>query len=423
MEHSKKRLMEAIDQHQEELIDLLGKLVSFKTVSPPARNTAPLQEVISSELLDSGFEVTQKPFYENDLLVYGVRKAVGSVSEDHYRLILNGHVDVATVDDGDKWDTDPFQLVKKADWLYGRGVSDMKGAVACFLYLFRLLKRLEIELSGDVCFQSVVGEEAGEAGTKQLLKEGPQADFAIVGDTSDLNFQGQGGVITGWITLESPETYHDGNRISMVHTGGGLKAASMVEKMALIIDALQKLERYWGITKAYPGFPPGTNTINPAYVEGGIHPAFIANEARLWITVHFYPNETVEDVVQEIEAHIIATAKADPWLRDNLPTFQWGGESMLEDKGEIFPPLSLDTEHPAMKLLTKNHTAQLTQPPQINMSTTVTDGGWFDYYEIPAVIYGPGELIQAHSTNERVAYQQLLDYCKVIGGFIIDWCS
>ncbi len=271
-----------------------------------------------------------------------------AAADGKHRLIINGHVDIATVDDSDKWDTNPFKLVKKEDRLYGRGVSDMKGAVACFLYLFRLLDRLSIPLTGDLCFQSVVGEEAGEAGTKQLLKDGAAADFAIVGDTSDLTFQGQGGVITGWIILESPETYHDGNRISMVHTGGGLKAASMVEKMALIIEALQKLERYWGITKSYPGFPPGTNTINPAYIEGGIHPAFVANEARLWITVHFYPNETVEDVIREIEEHIIATAKADPWLKDNLPSFKWGGESMLEDKGEVFPPLMLDTTHPAM---------------------------------------------------------------------------
>ncbi|GCF94819.1 acetylornithine deacetylase [Enterococcus florum] len=421
MNQQKIRLIEAIDQHQEELIELLGKLVAFNTVSPPARNTIPLQEFISQELEQANFDVHQKPFYEKDLLVYGSLK--GAKPAERNRLILNGHVDVATVEDQEKWQTDPFELVQQGDWLVGRGVSDMKGAVACFLYLFRLVSRLKLEFSGEICFQSVVGEEAGEAGTKQLLQEHHEADFAIVGDTSNLSFQGQGGVITGWITLESPKTYHDGNRISMVHTGGGLKAASMVEKMAVIIDALQKLERYWGITKTCEGFPPGTNTINPAYVEGGIHPAFVANQARLWITVHFYPNETVDEVIAEIEEHILATAKADPWLKNNLPAFKWGGDSMLEEKGEVFPPLSLDTTHPAMKLLAKNHEAQLQQAPVVNMSTTVTDGGWFDYYGIPAVIYGPGELIQAHSTNEGVSAKQLLDYCKVIGGFLFDWCS
>ena len=46
---------------------------------------------------------------------------------------------------------------------------------------------------------------------------------------------------------------------------------------------------------------PGANTINPAVIEGGRHPAFIADECRLWITVHYLPNERYEDVVAEIE--------------------------------------------------------------------------------------------------------------------------
>ncbi len=92
----------------------------------------------------------------------------------------------------------------------------------------------------------------------------------------------------------------------------------------VVIQALEKLERYWGITKRYPGFAPGIDTINPAYIEGGLHPAYIPSEAKLWITVHFYPNENVDDITQEIEKQVIAAAKADPWLRDNLPTFQMG---------------------------------------------------------------------------------------------------
>ena len=88
--------------------------------------------------------------------------------------------------------------------------------------------------------------------------------------------------------------------------------------------------------KSYPGFPLGTNTINPAVIEGGRHAAFIADECRLWITVHFYPNETYEGVAKEIEEHILALAAADPWLKENPPVFEWGGTSMIEDRGRSF---------------------------------------------------------------------------------------
>ncbi|MCT3398516.1 acetylornithine deacetylase [Lentilactobacillus hilgardii] len=417
----KEQLLTAIDQYQGDLLKQLDRIVAFNTVSPPARNTAKLQQFIHDELEEYGFDAKQQDFYDGDQLLSATKS--GTHSDNHHSLILNGHVDVAALENRDEWQTDPFKLVKRGDTLIGRGVSDMKGAVAAYLFIFQLLKKLNIELPGDLKFQSVVGEELGEAGTKTLLKQGEKADFAIVGDTSGTHFQGQGGVITGWITLKSPHTYHDGNRISMVQTGGGLKAASMVEKMVVVISALQTLERYWGITKSYPGFKPGTDTINPAYIKGGIHPAFVADECRLWITVHFYPNETVEGIEKEVEDEVIAAAKADPWLRDNLPTFNWGGDSMLVDKGEVFPSLELDKNSAAMKLLNTSYQSSFGQKPVIGMSTSVSDGGWFGYYHIPAVIYGPGELVQAHSDNESASFDQLLNYTKSIAGFVVDWCQ
>ncbi|WP_374701227.1 hypothetical protein [Thalassobacillus sp. C254] len=87
--------------------------------------------------------------------------------------------------------------------------------------------------------------------------------MAVVVDTSDLHIQGQGGVITGWVTIKSPQTYHDATRRNMIHAGGGLYAASAIEKMTKIIQGLQELERHWAVTKSYPGFPPGMTTINP----------------------------------------------------------------------------------------------------------------------------------------------------------------
>lgn len=108
-----------------------------------------------------------------------------------------------------------------------------------------------------------------EAVVRQV--EERKADFAIVVDTSDLQVQGQGGVITGWITIKSEGTHHDALRRNMVHAGGGLHGASAIEKMMKIIEGLQELERHWAVTKSYPGCPPGSNTINPAVIEGGRH--------------------------------------------------------------------------------------------------------------------------------------------------------
>lgn len=412
-------LLDSVGARRDELVALLSDLVRYETPAPPARNTGPLQDYIEAFLAGLGFETDRWDVYPNDPNVVGVLK--GSAPERHRSLILNGHIDVAEVSAAEPWETGPFAPFERQGWLYGRGTSDMKGGLACVLFAIRLLREAGCEFPGDLIVQSVIGEEVGEAGTLQCCARGYTADLAVVVDTSDLQIQGQGGVITGWVTVRSHETHHDGERARMIHAGGGLKGASAIEKMIKVITGLQELERHWAVTKSCPGFPVGANTINPAVIEGGRHAAFIADECRLWITVHFLPNETHEAIVAEIEAHLNAVAAADPWLRDNPLRFDWGGSSMVEDRGEIFPALDLDREHPGLQLLAASHAAVLSEPARFGMSPSVCDGGWFGHAGIPAAVYGPGTLAQAHSVNERVEVAQLVDFTCVMMRFIYDW--
>ncbi|HWL12960.1 MAG TPA: acetylornithine deacetylase [Ureibacillus sp.] len=415
------KIAQEVESRQEELMELLTKLISFPTVSPPARNTNDVQEFIQDYLKDLGFKTEKWDVYPGDPNVVGILK--GKVSEQYNSLIINGHVDVAEVGDDKEWNKSPFNTYFKDQYIYGRGVADMKGGIAASLFAIKLLKELDITLQGDLQFQSVIGEEVGEAGTLDCTEKGYTADYAVVVDTSDLHIQGQGGVITGWITIQSKETYHDGLRRKMIHAGGGVKGASAIEKMIKIIAGLQDLERHWAITKSYEGFEPGVNTINPAVIEGGRHAAFVADRCALWITVHFYPNEDYEEVIKEIEQHINAVSAADPWLRENPPEFKWGGKSMIEDRGEIFPSLEIDSEHPGTLLLADSYEELLIQKPTIGMSPTVTDAGWLGRAGIPTVIFGPGKLEDAHSVNEKVEVRQLLDFTKVLATFIAEWCN
>jgi formylaminopyrimidine deformylase len=209
----------------------------------------------------------------------------------------------------------------------------------------------------------------------------------------------------------------------MIHAGGGIKGASAIEKMTKIISGLQELERHWAVTKNYDGFAPGSNTINPAVIEGGRHAAFIADKCALWVTVHFYPDEDYEEVIKELEQHIGFVAVADPWLKDNPPHFNWGGKSMIVDRGEIFPSLEIDPENPGTRFLRDSYERILKEKPEIGMSSTVTDAGWLGRAGIPTVIFGPGKLEDVHSINEKVEIQQIIDFTKILAVFIANWCN
>lgn len=406
---------------QEELFALLAELIAFPTVSPPARNTLKAQQFLEEQLKASGFETELWEVYPNDPNVTAIK--LGTGREAYRSLLLNGHMDVAEVGDSREWQGDPFKLTLNNGRAYGRGTADMKGGLAALLFAVKLLIEAGVELKGDLLFHSVIGEEAGEAGTRACMERGYCADFAVVADTSGLAIQGQGGVITGWVTVQSPVTYHDGMRSQMIHAGGGVQGASAIEKMVKLIVGLQELERHWAVTKAYPGFPAGSNTINPAVIEGGRHAAFIADRCSLWITVHFYPNEDYETVTAEIEEHLLRVADGDPWLRKHPPSFRWGGRSMIEERGEIFPSLELDAEGEGLKALFASHREVLGIAPRVGMSPSVTDAGWLGRAGIPTIIYGPGELKHAHAVDESVDMKELVDYAKIMIAFIADWCN
>ncbi|MCG3399181.1 acetylornithine deacetylase [Staphylococcus massiliensis] len=399
-------------------LDLLELLVKYNTESPPARNTDPLQDEIEALLKDLGFETTRIPLYENDSVINAILKGTDS---DAPKLIINGHVDVANVGDDREWQYPPFEVTQVDDYLYGRGVSDMKGGFATLLYTLEKLQEEGLRPKGDIIVQSVVGEEVGEAGTKVACEHGPKADLGLVLDTSEQMALGQGGVITGWVTVQSKTTIHDGARQQMVHAGGGLFGASAIEKMTKVIASLRELEQHWAVMKSYPDMPSGSTTINPAYIEGGRHPAFIADECKLWFTVHYLPNEHYNDVIREIEDHLNKMAEADIWLRENPLKFEWGGTSMIEDKGEIFPSFTLPKAHQGYALLEDVYKEVHGDKLPSGMSTTVTDGGWLEDFGVPTILFGPGKLTEAHSVDEKIEIKDLESFEQVLYGFLKRW--
>jgi len=159
-----------IDKRQAELVALLDRLVSFPTVSPPARNTLEAQQFLASLLQQIGFQTDLWEVYPNDPNLVGVHRGTDSA---HYRsLIINGHIDVAEVGDDHEWSVSPFRVTRQGERLLGRGVSDMKAGLAGALFAILLLKEHGVEWKGDLTFQSVIGEEAGEGRTQSCVERG-----------------------------------------------------------------------------------------------------------------------------------------------------------------------------------------------------------------------------------------------------------
>ncbi len=407
------------DRSRDKILEFAKEMISFKTPNPPAHNTKEIQRWMEDELKKIGMKTAMHDLYPDEPLVVGMTEGKGG----DRTLIFNGHVDVAQINPDEKWDFEPFSAWWNDRYLFGRGADDMKGGLAAVFWAIKTVLESGIELKHRIMFQSVVGEEAGELGTKTLLEKGYRGDFAIIPEPTGLKICGQGGVVTLWVIIRSPETYHDGIRSRLIHAGGGIDGASAIEKMYKILLGMQELERYWAVTKSYPGLSPGANTINPAVIKGGRHPAFIADECSMWFTIHYLPDERLEDVKEEILSYITDLTNADPWLKKNRPELIFGGTSMFRDRGEIFPASEVKRENRDALLFFSTFKEALGREADSIVWPSVSDSGWFAEYGVPVVICGPGSLKDAHAINEKIEIDQIMEASKLYAAFILEFCK
>lgn len=425
----------AVGDHRDELIALVRALVSHPSENPKLlaeagaqlRATAAeaaCQDAISAELVALGFQIDRfEALPGRDDVVGRLAGAGGGRS-----LILNGHVDVVPAGDASAWPHDPWGGELEGGNLWGRGACDMKGGIGCGIVALRTLQALGVRLAGDVVFQSVVDEETGGPGTRAALTRGHVADAAIVLEpTARTIVTVEGGL--EWVrVVVRGRTGHSAVRYRSVHAGGRGEAVSAIEKAMKLLAAVAELERHWAVHKLHPLMPRGITTINPGVIAGGsgggangmpngmIAYSNFADYCALGLSLKYLPDERGEDVKAEFEQYIARVAAADPWLREHPPEIEWGVA------GVSFPPSEVQSDHPLVTALSGAFEA-VAGEPRLAGFEAVSDLAWLAEAGIPAVLYGPGDFAQAHSSAEYVAVDDLVEVTTVVALAICDWCG
>ena len=107
-----------------------------------------------------------------------------------------GHTDVVPIGRAESWSVDPFGAEIHGDLLFGRGASDMKGAIAAFASAVERVMRARADLPGSISFL-ITGDEEGPAinGTVKVLRwleaRGERIDVCLVGEPTNPTFLGE----------------------------------------------------------------------------------------------------------------------------------------------------------------------------------------------------------------------------------------
>ena len=178
--------------------------------------------------------MTEKGFDEIHVDRYGniIGKIVGK--RPGKKILFDGHIDTVPVGNIEDWTHDPFKPEVVDGKLYGRGTSDMKGAVAGFCAAADwFAKDTDRDFAGEIYCAGVVHEECFEGVAARAISEYVKPDVVIIAEASDLNVKiGQRG--RGEIVVETFGI--------PAHSANPDKGLNAVYSMCKVVEAIRTLE-------------------------------------------------------------------------------------------------------------------------------------------------------------------------------------
>lgn len=432
----------------EETLTHLSDLVQINTTNPPG------QETLVVDYLRNIFEaegIATETYALDPDRANLVARIKGNGSKKP--ILIMGHTDVVGVQ-AEKWTEEPFSGLRRDGWLYGRGTLDDKDTVAAGMMVMLMLKRYGVELDRDVIFLA----EAGEEGTPHV-----GINFMVENHWNAIAAEyclaeGGGGILEsqGVKVVEVQTTEKMPRRATLVARGtaGHGSRPSVDNAVAAIARAVAKADawqtelRLNETTRTYferlatisepdaafryrnienpeesdliqqyflenlPNYYSSIRTsVVPTIINGGFRKNVIPSEATAVLDIRMLPDEDVEGFYRQL-AEVI-----------DDPNVEIVPEDIYRPAA---PPSGLDNEmFETLERVTGDMYPEAIVLPK--MSNGATDMAQVRAMGVPAYGIGPIRTLAelnsgngAHSDNERVSEEAMIDFLRFMWAVIID---
>ena len=228
----------------------------------------------------------------------------------------------------------------------------------------------------EIVFAGLADEENGQGGSRALVAKGFKADLAIVGEPTLLQ------AVTAhkgdlWLQLETRGRAAHGSRPDL--------GRNAVHEMARIVDWLETTYAAALRQRRHPLL--GHPTVSVGAIAGGTQPNIVPDRCRISIDRRTIPGETEASVRREIKSLLHSHAvKAELLNIRNAPC------PALETK------LKLPLVH---RFLASIGQRRAVGAHYFCDAAVLAQGG------IPSVVFGPGDIAQAHTADEWISLRQL----------------
>lgn len=296
-------------------------------------------------------------------------------------LMLNGHLDTVPA----YGMRDAFTPRWEDGRLRGRGAVDMKGALACMAGALHAMARAAPHFGGRLLLTAVAGEERGSPGMLRLAQDGPRADFAVVGEPTMLDVAAahKGAM---WIEVAF--------RGRSAHGSAPELGVNAVEHAAEFVARVREALRPRLAAEVHPLL--GAATVNVGRIEGGDRPPMVPDRCVVQLDRRWLPAETHAGVLAQVRELAAGIDGADAEVREMDGTGSF-----------VHHPLDTPADTPGLAALEAAIAEVRGTPPRRFGAAFWTDAALLGRAGTPAVVCGPGDIAQAHSSDEYVDAEQL----------------
>jgi len=362
-----KRLKQLARDNQKSLVNFLRDMVRIPSLSGQENKIA-LR--VKEEMERAGFD---------EVFIDGIGNVIGRIGLGKVRILYDAHMDTVDIGDRKNWKYDPFGAEYKSGTIYGRGACDDKAGVASAVYGGKLMAALG--LKGDYTLYvacSVEEESAGGKGIEYLIEENRlKPHFVVLAEPSSLNIiRGHKGRVGLKISM----------RGKSAHAGTPWKGINAIYRMAPLIQKIEKLN------SRLPSAPPlgkGTITVTKIDCEKASLNA-IPDNCTIYLDRRTNTKESEQSVKRELRTLM-------------------GKGGKLESLQKFFTAWELPREHPLVISCVETYKALFKRNPKIFLWPFCSNGSYtMGEKGIPTIVFGPGEERFAHSADEQMKVEQLV---------------